>query len=57
MATKKPIRNKTGPEPSRVKIDASWEKAVAGALSKPRPEKGWPGAPKSTPSKKKKKPA
>jgi hypothetical protein len=53
MTTKK-TKAKTGPEPEHVKIDVPWEKAVAHALTRPRPGKNWPGAPKPTPSKKKK---
>lgn len=35
---------KPGPEAERLKIDApeGWEKAVDQALSKPKPEGGWP---------------
>lgn len=42
---------KRGPKPDRVKIDQPWEKAVADALKRKRPEKGWPEEPK--PNKKK----
>ncbi len=31
-----------GPEPARVKINKPWDKAVKDALTKKRPEEGWP---------------
>ena len=33
---------KPGPEPERLKIEGDWEDAVSKALSKPRPDEGWP---------------
>ena len=33
---------KKGPDPESVRIDAPWESAVKKALSKKRPEGGWP---------------
>lgn len=53
MAEKNPTKSKSGPEPERVKIAQPWEKAVADALKRKRPEKGWPEEQKSS----KKKPA
>ena len=35
-------KQKTGPEPDRVKLSGDWEKAVGKALKKPRPKEGWP---------------
>jgi len=40
---------KTGPKPTRVKIDKPWEKAVADALKQPRPKGGWPEVGESRP--------
>lgn len=33
----------TGPEPERLKLTGDWEKLVGEALTKKRPESGWPG--------------
>jgi hypothetical protein len=33
---------KKGPAAERVKIKGAWEEAVKKALSKPRPDNGWP---------------
>jgi hypothetical protein len=54
MASQKQ-KNKSGPEPERVKLNKPWEKAVVDALRKKRPAEGWPDQPK--PKQKKKKPA
>lgn len=32
----------TGPEPETLKLEGEWEKRMAEAVRKPRPEKGWP---------------
>jgi len=42
MTEKKKSKKRTGPEPDRVKLAGDWEKAVADALAKKRPEEGWP---------------
>jgi len=54
MASQKQ-KNKSGPEPERVKLNKPWKKAVGDALRKKRPAEGWPDQPK--PKQKKKKPA
>jgi len=39
-----PKRTAKGPEPERLKISGfrNWENAVAAAMRKPKPTKGWP---------------
>lgn len=51
MSKTGPTKKSTGPKPVRVKINTPWEKAVADALKRKRPEEGWPEEPKK-PSKK-----
>ena len=40
MKTK--YKKATGPEPEVIKIQGNWETAIKKALTKPRPESGWP---------------
>lgn len=35
-------RQKSGPEPDRLKLDEYWEEAVKKALKRKRPPEGWP---------------
>lgn len=35
-------KQKSGPEPERLKIEEDWEDAIDKALRKKRPEEGWP---------------
>lgn len=44
MASQKQ-KNKSGPEPERIKLNKPWEKAVGDALRKKRPAEGWPDQP------------
>ena len=37
-------KSNPGPDAERLRIDGDWEMAVDKALSKPRPEGGWPDA-------------
>lgn len=46
MAAKKK-RAKPGPEADRLKIEGDWKDAVRKAISKKRPETGWPGPSRS----------
>jgi len=53
MAARKGTRQKTGPEPDRVKIADNWKDAVGRVLKKPLPDGGWPAAPKRYKARKK----
>ena len=48
---KRQPKNKTGPEPERIKLNKPWERAVSDALRKERPAEGWPDQPKPKQSK------
>lgn len=38
----KPMRNKTGPKPERLKLKGDWQALIGKALAKKRSKKGWP---------------
>jgi len=48
---KRQPKNKTGPEPERIKLNKPWKRAVSDALRKERPAEGWPDQPKPKQSK------
>lgn len=45
-------KNPSGPDPLRVKIDATFEEAAKRMLGKPKPPEGWPGKPPKSATKK-----
>jgi hypothetical protein len=38
----KPTTHRTGPEPTRLKIEGTWEDAVKKSLTVSKPPEGWP---------------
>jgi len=43
MAKKKKTRKKRGPKPNYLRLDdENWEDALKKAITKKKPEKGWP---------------